>query len=136
MKLLKLNYHIFNLLCICPPDDSCSQFIKFRNIIVLILNILLMFIGCFSSVIFIAKYFSVDLENSLGAGFQVGAATPTFYTIIAALILRDDIMKIFIDIQMIYELSKFVNIFVQQSNLGLQDHFNFTYFPFFFRRQA
>lgn len=95
-----------------------------------------MFIGCFSSVIFIAKYFSVDLENSLGAGFQVGAATPTFYTIIAALILRDDIMKIFIDIQMIYEMSKFVNIFVQQSNLGLQDHFNFTYFPFFFRRQA
>lgn len=109
MKLLKLNYRIFNLLCICPPDDSCSQLIKFRNKIVLILNILLMFVALFSSLIFIAKYFSVDLESSLGAGFQVGAATPTLYTIIAALILRDDIMKIFIDIQIIYELSKFLS---------------------------
>lgn len=76
-----------------------------------------MFIGCFCSVIFIAKYFSVNLEDSLGAGFQVGAATPTFYTIVAALILRDDIMKIFIDIQMIYELSKFVG---QLPNLGFK----------------
>lgn len=116
MKLLKLNYRIFNLLCICPPDDTCSRLIKFRNIIVLIMNIFLMFVGCFCSVIFIAKYFSVDLESSLGAGFQVGAATPTFYTIIAALILRDDIMKIFIDIQMIYEMCKFVRYSSRQPN--------------------
>lgn len=92
------------------------------------MNIFLMFVGCFCSVIFIVKYFSVDFESLFGAGFQVVAATSTFYTIIAALILRDDIMKIVIDIQMIYEMRTFVQYSTRQPyKTGVRNHFNFTY---------
>lgn len=128
MKLLKRNYYIFTLLSICEPEKSTGKWIRYRNVVFTFSHLFLMFVGVTACIIFIRNNFTVDLVNSFGAGFQgtdcvslnslfsqnesilifqVGGGVPTFYTLFAAVILRNEIMKIFDDLQTIYDLSMF-----------------------------
>lgn len=112
MNFLKKNYRIFVLLCICPNRQSTKQWIKIRNILFLLVNTILGFLSWILSIAFVVKYFKIDLPNALSAGFQVGAESFTFNTIIVALYLRKDITKVFDDIQLIYDLSMKFFLFV------------------------
>lgn len=105
MKFSKNIYRILVLLCICPNRKSTKRWIKIRNILFLAINVTFGFFSLISSIAFVVNYFTIDFSNALSAGFQVGATFFVFYTIIMALYLRNDIAKVFDDIQTIYDLS-------------------------------
>lgn len=70
MKLLKRNYYIFTLLSICDPETATSKWIRYRNAVFTFFHLFVEFVGVASSIAFIGNYITVDLVNSLGAGFQ------------------------------------------------------------------
>lgn len=70
MKLLQRNYYIFTLLSICEPKTATSKWILYRNAVFTFSHLFLMFAGVTACIVFIRNYFTVDLVNSFGAGFQ------------------------------------------------------------------
>lgn len=108
MKPLHENYRSFVLLCICPPTESISYWMKLFNVLILISCILFESTTTIASVVFIGKYFSINLPNALCACYQVATGCMALYTLITAHINRKDLKEIFDAFQAFYDASKII----------------------------
>lgn len=106
MKPLNRSYHVFVLLCICPPDQFANRWIKFRNITFSIMGLTLILLGNISGFIFIMKFAKIDLIQTMFAVLQTAALTGAIYTLIMAYVLRTKIQSVFNIFQHFYDSSK------------------------------
>lgn len=107
MKPLKTSQQVMTWLCMCSADESISKMkrIFYAGFTLIVLS--LAFLGLLTSIGFLVKYASDDLENALYAIFQVGAYAAMLNSIIVGLINRHRIATIFIELSKLYSASKY-----------------------------
>lgn len=94
-------------LCICPDESSSSPW-KNKIYICFTVTVLFSFVSVLtSSVLFIMKFISTNMPESLGACMQVTGWSLAFYMLLIALILRQKMYGIFTGLAEIYNASKY-----------------------------
>lgn len=106
MKVLALNHQVFVLLWIFPSPDNKSILFKIRNIIFGLMALISVMTPFVTSIAYVFKYVSVDLENSLYALFQIAGYGCQIYLIIIGFILWSKFSRMFPILQQIYDDSK------------------------------
>lgn len=93
-------------LCICVDENPSSRWNEWVYIGFTV-SILLSFVSVLiASVLFIVKFISVDLPESLSAFMQVTGWTLSFYMLFIALIMRKKLSAIFTGLAEIYDACK------------------------------
>lgn len=107
MGPLEQSYKVFVLLCICAPEWRTNRASQIARISFSIYALVSMIIANIGSIVFVFKYFTIDLSNSLFAIFQIAAVSEATYTYVTALVLRDKIQNIF---SAIWDIHKLCNL--------------------------
>lgn len=106
MKQLETVQRVLMWLSGLPPEKSTSKWMKIAYIMttVSVISIDLMAIMC--STVFIYRNVNVDLETALFSLFHNVSSCSVFYEVIAMILLRYKLMRIFEGLAKIYEESK------------------------------
>lgn len=106
MKVLVTNRKILTWFCACPADPFTSKWQKLAYKTFSILSCILLSSLIVSTAIFVGRFISSDLEESLYTIFQVTGTSPALYFTIAALNSQHKIAAIFENLSAIYNTSK------------------------------
>lgn len=104
MKVLTLNRKFLVLLGVCPASSSSAWHSVFKINFSVIL--LLQFLGLLSSICFIVKFISIDLNSVLYAGFHTSAYSTSTYSLLVGFMVQHKIFRAFQKLQDIYDESK------------------------------
>lgn len=104
-KVLQESYHIFVLLCICPPNKSHGKWLKFFSNIVLIFCFSVFLMSFFASWAYII-YHSDNITNLICAFWQISGLCHTIHSVITLYFKRDELKGIFDAVQTFYDASK------------------------------
>lgn len=88
MQPLTTNRKVLVWLCILPAEENTHKYMKLIYILVSVSLITTSITGCISSLAFIYKYASANLEDSLYALFQVCANVSNLNMILNAFMMR------------------------------------------------
>lgn len=97
---------VLKWLCILPAREATSKHKKLIYIVFSVSILTISICGFTSSLIFIVKYFSTNLEDCLYALFQVSGNISNLYMVLIAFILRHRIAALFERLWEIYDASK------------------------------
>lgn len=119
MTLLATTQQVLTWLGIVPTDESVGKWKKLfytglsSSILVVIVSHVI------ASAIFFWKFHSMDLEVSLYTFYQVASWTSAVYIFVAAFVLRQQFIAIFVGLSDIYRASKIFNYFSKQVSVAL-----------------
>lgn len=107
MEVFSESSRILTLFSICPTDDTVNRWIKFRNVLIPILSLLIFvsFIG--SAIAFSWHYLTTNLAAALYAIITIAAGSVSVYTLVAGYLLRKNILETFATFQTFYDTSKY-----------------------------
>lgn len=108
MKPMDQSYQIFVLLCICSPNANPTKSMQIRNVIFAVITFVYQLLGLISSCVYIVRYFTTNLANTLCAGYQMSGLLSILYTLSIAYIWRGKIQAIFDDFQIFCDKSEYV----------------------------
>lgn len=100
------SYQIFVLLCICSPNANPTKSIRIRNVIFSVIAFVYQLLGLIASCVYIVRYFTTNLANTLCAGYQMSGLLSILYTLSIAYIWRENIQTIFDAFQIFYDECK------------------------------
>lgn len=106
MKAFATHQRLFKLMCIWPLADDSSLW---KKILITVLGVTVVFsevLGLLASLVFVAKYVTIDLEGSVKTVFQIAAYINTTYVMFTAFSRRQRIIKLIKKFQRIYDASR------------------------------
>lgn len=106
MKAFATHQRLFKLMCIWPLADDSSLWKKILITVLGVTVVLSEVLGLLASLVFVAKYVTIDLEGSVKTVFQIAAYINTTYVMFIAFSRRQRIIKLIKKFQRIYDASR------------------------------
>lgn len=103
MKPLVTQQQVLTWLCIYPADKSTSKWLKRAYVIFSVAVVVANSLGLITSVAYVYKFISIDLESSLCSILQIVATLSTSYAYILFFTFRHKIVAFFINLSDIYK---------------------------------
>lgn len=107
MKILVNNRRLFTWFCVLPLPADAGIGRHILRIFITVCAMLMMIWSLVSSMMFIMRVVTTDLNAALYAMFHFSGILHSFYTAIVCYILRLEITALFDDFQAIYDKCKF-----------------------------
>lgn len=107
MKAFETHQRIFQLMCIFPMTADIELW---KQLLVKIFAVTLHIteiLGLVTSLMFVGKYATSDLEGSVKTLFQIAAYSNVIFVMVVAFIKRSQIVNFIQTYQIIYDTSKF-----------------------------
>lgn len=103
MEPLKIYRKIFGIICCCSYENETDKWIKYRNILISMILLMLEMTMWISSLVYFWLNFEEDFEDSLYAIFQATATFGAFYTLCIGLLLRKRLIEFFPEFESFYK---------------------------------
>lgn len=108
MKPLATGQRVLTWLCVCPPDETTSKWRK-RAFIIFSVCVFMADLSAFvTSVAYVHRYVSIDLEKSLCSMLQICAMGCVTYAYLQMFVLRHEITALLEHLSQIYKKSKVI----------------------------
>ena len=108
MKPLATGQRVLTWLCVCPPDETTSKWKKRAFIILSVCVFMADFSAFVTSVAYVQRFVSIDLEKSLCSMLQICAMGCVTYAYIHMFVLRHEITALLEHLSLIYKKSKVI----------------------------
>lgn len=106
MRPLVTAQKLLTWLCIRPDDIPVNRWKKLAQTFFTAAILMVILCVLFGSILFVIKFFSIDLKTSLAAITQVYSYLPTLYMFIIAMMMRGKINEILTNLNEIYDERK------------------------------
>lgn len=106
MKAFPTHQRVFTMMCILPMADNTETWKKILIVLFGATVPLSVISGFLASVVYVSKYATVDLEESVKTVYQIAAYMNVSYTVTLALLRRNQILEVIKKFQSIYDASK------------------------------
>lgn len=107
MKAFSTQRRIFQLMCIFPLIDEASMWKRMTVFILGFATTLSQILALVTSIVYVSKYATVDLEDSAKTIFQIAAYANSSYLMCVAFLKRNQMLHIVNKFQLIYNASMF-----------------------------
>lgn len=128
MEAFSTHRRIFQLMCIFPMTDKANLWKRTMVFMLGLATTLSQILGLLSSVVYVSKYATVDLEDSAKTIFQIAAYTNTSYTLTAAFLKRNQMLQIINKFQRIYDASMLFHTAFEKKYFPYRNFIHITYF--------
>lgn len=115
MEAFSTHRRIFQLMCIFPLAHKANLWKRMTVFILGFVATLSQILALLTSVVYVSKYATVDLEDSAKTIFQIAAYVNSSYLMCAAFLKRNQMLQVVDKFQRIYDASMFFDTDFQQS---------------------
>lgn len=113
MQPLKTNRRILVWLCLCSESETRSKFQKSLSVLLTSIVVASFVVGLISSVTYLWRFLSIDLQGSLFALYQTVGFFDILYAFIVMFISRHKIEAIFNNLEQIYRDCEFLGDYLK-----------------------